>query len=191
MKIKTYIGVIGAGKDYRCSKECTHKISFADGVREDVWKILGWKPETDVEYEAFKTTLFYPTGLKAAISYSQDNILQVTGREILQNYGSLMKELHGEDYWAVRIWPVLENLQHNSTETIVGITDCRYKTEIKALLDFADFFNCTVEFLHCDYKSDRYNATDPHHSEHLAQQFAGKVYEPKEFNDLIYEMYGQ
>ena len=47
-----------------------------------------------------------------------------------------------------------------------------------------------VLYLHCDYKSARYNATNPHHSEHLAQQFAGKVYEPKEFNDLIYKMYG-
>ena len=136
MKIKAYIGVIGSGKDYRCKNECTHKVSFADGVREDVWKILGWEPKTEKEYEAFKTTLFYLTGLRAVIGYSQDNILQVTGREILQNYGSLMKELHGEDYWAVRILPALEDLQSNSTEIIIGITDCRYKPEIEALLEF-------------------------------------------------------
>ena len=49
MKIRAYIGVIGAGKDYRCSKECTHKVSFADELRKDVWKILGWEPKTDEE----------------------------------------------------------------------------------------------------------------------------------------------
>ena len=178
MIIKAYIGVIGSGKDYRCKNECTHKISFADELRKDVWKILGWEPKTNEEYEHFKVTQYFtPSG-------------NFTGREILQNYGSLMKELHGEDYWAVRTMHKLNYLpQENST---VGITDCRYGIEIKQLM-YRAFQNSdiTVEFLHCDYKSNRYDATNPHHSEHLAQQFAGKVYEPKEFNDLIYKMYGQ
>ena len=191
MIIKAYIGVIGSGKDYRCKNECTHKVSFADELRKDVWKILGWEPKTEEEYEAFKKTLFYPPGLRAAIGYSRDNILQVTGREILQNYGSLMKELHGEDYWALRSIEKLKAIYRQDKNCIIGISDCRYSSEIQFLISRYLHTDIKVEFLHCDYKSDRYNATDPHHSEHLAQQFAGKVYEPKEFNDLIYEMYGQ
>ena len=178
MIIKAYIGVIGSGKDYRCKNECTHKVSFADELRKDVWKILGWEPKTDEEYEHFKVAQYFtPSG-------------NFTGREILQNYGSLMKELHGEDYWAVRAAKKIVQLYNQNKNCIVGIPDCRYSVEIEYLICVFQTNNTKVEFLHCDYKSDRYNAVDPHHSEHLAQQFAGKVYAQREFNDLIYKMYG-
>lgn len=179
MIIKAYIGVIGSGKDYKCKHECTHKVSFADELRKDVWKILGWEPKTDEEYDYFKVTQYYtPSG-------------NFTGREILQNYGSLMKELHGEAYWALRSIERLKSIYRQDKNCVIGISDCRHSSEIHFLIDRYLHSDIKVEFLHCDYKSDRYNAVDPHHSEHLAQQFAGKVYESKEFNDLIYRMYGQ
>ena len=190
MKIRAYIGVIGAGKDYRCSKECTHKVSFADGVREDVWKILGWEPKTEEEYEAFKTTLFYPPGLRAAIGYSQDNILQVTGREILQNYAELQKVLHSPNYWIYRTLDSLENLhKHRTEDMVVGITDCRFSNEISALIQFANDLNCDLEFVHCDYESSKYDRTSDHKSKMLAQKFAGRTFIPGEFNELIHKLY--
>ena len=40
MEIRVYIGVIGSGKDYTAEKECNLNIAFADGLREDIWKLL-------------------------------------------------------------------------------------------------------------------------------------------------------
>ena len=191
MIIKAYIGVIGSGKDYRCKNECTHKVSFADELRKDVWKILGWEPKTEEEYEAFKTTLFYPPGLRAAIGYSQDNILQVTGREILQNYAELQKVLHSPNYWIYRTLDSLENLHKHRTEDMaVGITDCRFSNEISALIQFANDLDCDLEFVHCDYESSKYDRTSDHKSEMLAQKFAGRTFIPGEFNELIHKLYG-
>ena len=189
MKIRAYIGVIGSGKDYRCSKECTHKVSFADGVREDVWKILGWKPKTEEEYENFKQSLYCP------VNFSNPRIsvefpAKITGRVILQNYAELQKVLHSPNYWIYRTLDSLENLhKHRTEDMVVGITDCRFSNEISALIQFANDLNCDLEFVHCDYESSKYDRTSDHKSEMLAQKFAGRTFIPGEFNGLIHRLY--
>ena len=49
MKIKVFIGVIGSGKDYQCSKECDKKMAFDDKIREDTWKLVNWIPKNEIE----------------------------------------------------------------------------------------------------------------------------------------------
>ena len=187
MKIRAYIGVIGAGKDYRCSKECTHKVSFADGVREDVWKILGWKPKTLEEYEEFKTSVLCPINTPYDVIVKE---LTFTGRELLQNYAELQKVLHSPNYWIYRTLDSLENLhKHRTEDMVVGITDCRFSNEISALIQFANDLNCDLEFIHCDYESSKYDRTSDHKSEMLAQKFDRRTFIPGEFNELIHKLY--
>ena len=187
MTVRAYIGVIGAGKDYRCSKECTHKVSFADGVREDVWKILGWKPKTSEEYEEFKTSVLCHINTQYNVTTKE---LTFTGRELLQNYAELQKVLHSPNYWIYRTLDSLENLhKHRTEDMIVGITDCRFSNEISALIQFANDLNCELEFIHCDYESSKYDRISDHKSEMLAQKFAGRTFIPGEFNKLIHKLY--
>ena len=189
MIIKAYIGVIGSGKDYRCKNECILKVSFADGVREDVWKILGWKPKTSEEYENFKQSLYCPVNFSNPRT-SAEFPTEITGRTILQNYAELQKVLHSPNYWIYRTLDALENLHKHSTEDmVVGITDCRFSNEISALIQFANDLNCDLEFVHCDYESNKYDRTSNHKSEMLAQKFAGRTFIPGEFNELIHKLY--
>ena len=189
MNIRAYIGCIGSGKDYRCKNECTHKVSFADGVREDVWKILGWKPKTSEEYENFKQSLYCPVNFSNHRT-SAEFPTEITGRTILQNYAELQKVLHSPNYWIYRTLDALENLHKHRTEDMtVGITDCRFSNEISALIQFANDLDCDLEFVHCDYESNKYDKTSNHKSEMLAQKFAGRTFIPKEFNELIHKLY--
>jgi len=189
MKIKAYIGVIGSGKDYKCAQECTHKVSFADEVREDVWKLIGWKPKTPEEYEQFKTAILCAID----VDYEDNSLAQdlgFTGRKLLQNYAELQKTIHSPNYWIYRTMDKLEKLHtHRTEDTAVGITDCRFPNEITALINFANEFNCDLEFVHCDFESSRYNRTSDHPSETLAQRYAGRNFTPGEFNKLIHKLY--
>lgn len=189
MKINVYIGVIGSGKDYRAKQDCDIQLAFADQLREDVWKMLGWKPKTQEEYETFKDTLFNTAYLELGF-----NGPIFSGRELLQRYGAEVRRAEDTDHWCKRLIDKLAFLGSVGTKT-VGVTDCRFDNEVKRLIKFkkdADYLGVDVqlEFIHTDFKSDRYNATSEHESEKLAQQFAGKVFVEGEFNKLIFEMYG-
>ena len=190
MKINVYIGCIGSGKDYRAKQDCDIQLAFADQLREDVWKMIGWKPKTQEEYEAFKNAVF--SASPDALSFGVGPIF--TGRNILERYGSLMKETHGENYWSNILIKKLELLTYPNNY-VIGISDCRFLVESNNLIKFAKRVNklghdIQLEFIHTDFKSDKYNATSEHESEKLAQQFAGKVFAEGEFNKLIFEMYG-
>jgi hypothetical protein len=185
MKINVYIGVIGSGKDYRAKQDCDIQLAFADQLREDVWKIIGWKPKTQDEYEIFKNSTFYSNG------FGEQPIF--TGRDLLQRYGTEVRRAEDNDHWCKRLTDNLALLGSAGTKT-VGVTDCRFDNEIRRLIKFkkdADYLGIDVqlEFIHADFKSERYNATSEHESEKLAQQFVGKVFTEGEFNKLIFEMY--
>ena len=193
MKINVYIGVIGSGKDYRAKQDCDMQLAFADQLREDVWKMIGWKPKTPEEYERFKKSVFIPADFVSwsLLGYKYPIF---TGRDLLQRYGTEVRRAEDTDHWGKRLIDNLALLGSAGTET-VGITDCRFDNEIRRLIKFkkdADYLGIDVqlEFIHTDFKSDRYNATSEYESEKLAQQFAGKVFAEREFNKLIFEMYG-
>lgn len=62
------IGPIGGGKSYQ-SRLFKHDhgyeiINFADKVRETCWKLIGWKPFNDAEYESFKLNFVLELSLR-------------------------------------------------------------------------------------------------------------------------------
>lgn len=189
MKINVYIGCIGSGKDYRAKQDCDVQLAFADQLREDVWKMIGWKPKTQEEYEAFKNT-----DLISGTLNSRLDRVEFTGRELLQRYGTEVRRAEDENHWGKRLIDKLALLGSVGTKT-VGISDCRFDNEVRRLIKFkkdADHLDIDIqlEFIHTDFKSERYNTTSEHESEKLAQQFAGKVFAEGEFNKLIFDMYG-
>lgn len=192
MVIKVYIGVIGSGKDYIAKQECDIQLAFADQLRDDVWKMIDWKPKTPEEYDMFKRSTFSAFN---RIGNSNALLPLFTGRDLLQRYGTEVRRSEDEKHWCDCLIRRLEVLSSTNNGNSIGITDCRFANEVSALIKFAKRANklehdVQLEFIHTDFKSDRYNYTTEHESEKLAQQFVGKVFAEGEFNTLIFEMYG-
>ena len=141
MEIRVYIGVIGSGKDYSAKKECDLTIAFADSLREDIFTILGWKPQED-EYTMFKSTS--PLILN---KYSCH-----TGREIMQIYTDLIKVVKSS-YFTDKLISKLDEMLvcPEYSDKIIGITDCRFDYEIKALVEFSIVNGIQVKFIHCNF----------------------------------------
>ena len=188
MVIKAYIGCIGSGKDFLSKRDCDTRAAFADELREDVWKILGWRPKTDKEYKDFKLSRFrLPT----------DRLDYITGREILQNYGSLRKK-EDVDYWVKRLIRRIDDILLDSSKSFcfskfdirsIGISDCRFDNEIVGLIKYCEKKSISLEFHHTDFKSDTYDPSLIHESEVLAQSFLGFKGTQQEFDFLIKEKY--
>ena len=179
MEIRAYIGVIGSGKDYTAEKECNVKLSFADKLREDVWKLLNWTPENNIEYQGFKSMLY------------KNHFRSITGREIMCNYADIIKE-ENPNYLTEHLLKKLKVrlLDPTCWDDVIGITDCRFPEEVKALLQFEKDSFIKVTFVHCDFRSERYDSKSTHNSEKMAQQFIWEEFTESEFNLKIREMYG-
>ena len=183
MEIKVYIGVIGSGKDYTANKECTVKVGFADKLREDVWRLLNLRPQNASAYETFKAGTMYG---------NLSIFLRLTGRQIMCNYADIIKE-ENPNYFTEHLLKKLKVrlLDPTCCDDIIGITDCRFPEEVKALLQFEKDNFVRVTFVHCDFPSSRYDPVREHNSEKMAQQFAGLQFTESEFNLKIREMYGE
>lgn len=182
MNIKVYIGVIGSGKDYRSRKECHQVIAFADRLREDIWKLMNWFPETDEEYQDFKECeMLLP-----------DNSI-VSGRDLMQRYGTELRRGENDNHWVNMLTDQLAVIHMMNPNAVIGISDTRFENEVKGLIKFANKHKDQVklEFCHCTYRSNRYNDVDPHESEKLAQRFKDFIESDEEFNKLIYSLYGK
>lgn len=190
MNIRVYIGTIGSGKNYTAEKETDIRLAFADALREEVWKMLGWKPKTPEEYEEFKTQKWKLPG---------DRLYYFSGREILQRYGTDIRRKEDEDYWANKL---IEKLVRFKTldfpinfgdksvhRSIIGITDCRFENEVRKLIEFSLKETVKVEFVHTNFKSERYDPKAVHESEKFAQQFIEFTGSQEEFNKLIWSKY--
>ena len=183
MEIRAYIGVVGSGKDYTAEKECTIKVGFADKLREDVWRLLNLRPQNASAYETFK----------AGTMYGDLSIfLRLTGRQIMCNYADIIKE-ENPNYFTEHLLKKLKVrlLDPTCWDDVIGITDCRFPEEVKALLQFEKDNFIKVTFVHCDFPSGRYDPSGEHNSEKMAQQFAGLKFTESEFNLKIREMYGE
>ena len=91
VEIVGYIGVIGSGKSHRAEqliKDGFHPVAFADSLREMCYKIIGWQPSSDEEYDNFKKGNWYID--------SQAGFLN--GRLLLQNIGQAMRDIN-ENFW--------------------------------------------------------------------------------------------
>ena len=190
MVIKAYIGCIGSGKDFMAKKETDIQLAFADALREEVWKMLGWKPKTPEEYEEFKTQKWKLPG---------NRLCYFSGRDILQKYGTDIRRKEDKDHWAKKLierilylrkydMPIHVGDKRLSRATI-GITDCRFENEVRKLIEFSLEETIKVEFIHTDFKSERYDPKAQHESEKFAQQFVGFNGSQEEFNKLIWSKY--
>lgn len=160
------MGVMGSGKDYQAQlllKQGATSVAFADGVRNDIWRLIGWAPTTEAEYEAFKSTVFTTVGPKA----KQLGIPEFTGRDLMQIYGTEIRRSEDPNIWAKR--GVIEVQRALNMYDTVAVTDCRFYNEMQHLIELQDQNLAKVDFVFCDYKSDRYKADFDHPSEHLAQ----------------------
>ena len=185
MEIRAYIGVIGSGKTYTAEKECTVKLGFADKLREDIWKLLNWAPDNEVEYLTFKGLTLTDTSYELKHFY-------INGRQLMCNYADIIKE-ENPNYFTERLLKKLKVKlpDVNCWDDVIGITDCRFPEEVKALLQFEKDNFVRVTFVHCDFPSSRYDPVGEHNSETMAQQFAGLKFTESEFNLKIREMYGE
>ncbi|OGH99218.1 MAG: hypothetical protein A2104_00320 [Candidatus Melainabacteria bacterium GWF2_32_7] len=163
-----FIGCMGSGKDYqsRLLIENGFKlINIGDSLREMAWDILGWKPNNDEEYEEFKK--------KNLISCEGLIHQELSGRQFLQNLGTQAIRKRFPDFW-IELWKnkVSEELSRGSN---VVCSDIRFLKEVEVAINILS----NAKIIFCNYKSERYNCTDKHESEQLAQKVLSDG-----FNDL-------
>lgn len=165
--ILVMLGPIGGGKDFTCNKlqEIGFvRLDFKDALLEATWALLGWKPETPNQYEAFKRTEF-------KTSFLADNKffhLQLLGRNILERLGTecIRQYLDLPNIWVDKWTNKFEDLEIG-TKVCVG--DCRFENEVVSLIQVAEKNNLNIGFVVCDYKSNRYDNSGDHPSRRLAQ----------------------
>lgn len=168
-----FIGCKSTGKDYSaeaCIKHGYVKMAFADPLRDIAWKILGYTPDTEgnLSYADFKNCILTSekrTNILNFIPWYKDFVV-TSVRKILQNTGSVFKELFGETYWA-NLWykRVLD-----SDATNIVCTDARFTYEIRKILSLTKK-GYTVQFVWCQYEGANWKEIlkDKHESEAFAQ----------------------
>jgi len=177
-KIYVFIGVIGSGKDHMAKqiikKTDAIKTAFADPLREDIWKLMDWRPYTDQEYEDFKVSVFH-----------NDLGIKFTGRDLLLRYGTEIRRKEDLNHWAKQTMQEIERILQFAPAVV--ITDCRFGNEIEYLKYVAEKLDVELQFTFCNYHSDRYDCTVEHESEKLAQHFVrlGFQHQDKSFDEYI------
>jgi hypothetical protein len=187
--ITAFIGPIGSGKDYRCAlleQQGYQKIAFADSLRELTWAILDFTPRDSNDYERFKMHTL--EGMTYASEYeSYKYKIELTGREFLQRLGTDARKILDEDIWLKAFKKKIEESKHDK----FCVSDLKFENELEFIKSLGDTYN--VEIIFTNYKSPRYNCTDPHDSEKLAQEFLRQEYDDgdiifKSFNPKVGDM---
>lgn len=168
-----FLGCKGTGKDYNselCIKHGYIKMAFADPLREIAWKILGYTPDTknNLSYADFKNCILTsekPSKLFKFIPWYNSFVI-TSVRKILQNIGSVFKELFGETYWS-NLW--YKRVLDSNVDNIV-CTDARFTYEIKKVLSLVKK-GYAIKFVWCQYENANWKdiLKDKHESEALAQ----------------------
>lgn len=155
------LGLYGSGKSY-ITKPYTRqgftKMSFADPLREIAFKILGYTGKI-LNYDEFKKSSL---NLKKNL-FKKEKLN--TGRQVLQQTGSVIKDLFGQTVWADLLTKsVLDNKQN------VIIDDVRFDYEVQSILKLKRHGYKVTFIWACYEKNDYTNALkDEHESEKLAQ----------------------
>lgn len=163
-KIIAFCGFEQSGKDYSCKRLMTTKgfakVAFADALREISFKLLGYTVEEGMKnYEELKQT---------------ELINGLNFRNILENLGSAIRK-YDRDFWAKT---VLVNIK--GTCKNICISDLRYKNEYTVLKKFCDANDIEFKLVFCDYKSEKYNDSNPHESAKLARYLKDLGYQDQE-----------
>lgn len=175
-RLVSFLGVLGGGKDFSANKlvkEGYIKVAFADELREMAWDILGWRPDADDfdrQYDWFKKLPLnrrceINTSSELYLNYKSPGWIQydrdITGRQFLQNLGTEGIRKRDPDFWARITKQKIQKLLDEGKKVVT--TDARFSNEIQSLSELG------AQFIFCNYKSDRYDATNTHESEALAQ----------------------
>ena len=178
MKINVFIGVVGSGKDYAARQiDGAIKIAFADKLREMVWRLVGWRPKNDDDYDRFKKMVFKCD----EVSFTGRNVLERVGTEIVRDID--------ENYWVDEVEGTIFTKQQQG-EKIICITDARFPNEIERLFQIGIFHkreDMSVDFTFCDYHSKRYDPNRDHDCEKMAQAFLKAGFKHGDsLNEIIY-----
>ena len=156
MEIIAFVGKAGSGKDYQSKKleeQGYIKIAFADILRQvtaDICRISYNKMME--QYDSFKTTEYFPN---------------YTGRQIMENIGSAIRK-HDINFWVNAVINKIEKEHLNK----VVISDMRYPNEYMKIYDFCAENEIEFKCIFCDYKSERYDANNPHESAKMSNYFS-------------------
>lgn len=175
-KLVGTIGVIGSGKTKKSEKyieEGFIPVDFKDDLMQMCWDILGWTPKDEEEYEKFK---------KCRISLQEilcedetefgekvttiNPISEMTGREMLQRVGTEAIRSRKPDFWAEQFYNRTKKLLLEGKNVINR--DGRFPNELEIMVGLGDIAD--IELYYCNYHSTRYDSTNSHASEALAQK---------------------
>lgn len=152
-KVILVCGVIGSGKDYYAQQYIIDNPDERVGIYKLSNKL---KDLAELEfgkiddYEAFK----------------------LKNREWLQNKADEMKDTYGQTYFAKECF---RSIRFDNYDTII-ITDFRFFYELKFFNEASELFrDFDVYWTLCDYHSDRYNDTNGHNSEKMAQELKNNM----------------
>ncbi len=155
--VNVYLGLLGSGKNHLAEvHSCGLKlkpetVAFADGLREMIWRFLGWKPKNEDDYIAFKRHFVLSTMDKE----------ELTGRDFLQRLGTECVRYADEDFWVRLTAKRISEIEND----LFLVTDCRFENEIKFLLNDE---NIDATFYYCNYKNIETVDGYVHESEQLA-----------------------
>ena len=181
-RLVTYLGVQGGGKDFSANKLVQQgyvKVAFADALREMAWDVLGWTPDIedfDRQYNWFKKLPLNDIYridaeddefLLKKLNEAKGNSYCISGRQFLQNLGVAVRS-RDPDFWVKVAVSKIQKILEKGGRVVV--TDARFDNEIQSLKSLGS------KFIFCDYRSSRYNATDTHESEALAQRLLAEGY---------------
>jgi len=192
-KVYGLVGVIGSGKSYRAEMLCADAATenrrmimgdFSEGIRQTLMNIFaGQNIQIDVngaDYDEWKK-MDFDIPLPIHVPFTRERDLAyatVSGRELLCNAGEYLKKLAGQDVWARwTLSAVMQRFyqlaQYPALDADLVFGSVRFDCEAKAVLQAAQTTGKDVEFIFCNYKSERYALTD-HESERYARYFLDK-----------------
>lgn len=173
--IYSFIGVIGSGKDVRATRLANigaARVDFKDGLLDLASDIAGY--DVRLEYEWFKKNIVGvkrpPNKFQEAFVFTDrrqimnENPDVMTGRRLLQRLGTEGMRKRDEDYWVNQYTSRVRDILARGRA--VATADCRFPNEVLAI----QRLDSKAQFVFCDYRSERYDPTSNHPSEHLAQR---------------------
>ena len=186
IKIVGLIGVIGSGKSFRQIEYRDNNylpINFADSVKDFLWNVLEWNPDSLKEEREFKDN--YSITIMDSLKVKDSLIHSLPGRNLLVNFAQNMKSLVNKNVWVDdTLLKLKRNINAGLDKFVVG--DVRFYNEIEALNSLKVYrekeFNDKVElsFIFCNYKSPSYNVKRDEVSEALAIEYLDKGYKDGE-----------
>jgi hypothetical protein len=177
------IGGKGSGKTFQRDKLVTQgfcPLDFKDALLDMAEDLVGFSIREN--YEQFKENIVGLTAPVERIALLQHGaparmsaeVLRrfpaaMTGRVLLQCLGTEVMRSRDANYWADQYEQQAIKVLNAGMDVVTA--DYRFRNEIAAVERAAKKSGSACKFIFCDYRSPRYDATDPHESEKMAQEF--------------------